>query len=180
MMFDRKALQSELGPGPMRFAPDPSERSIAEQIAALTAPEKACLDAIKVKWEKEHMDKPFSDLMYLRFARCSPGRKKFQQDASWKVMKKFDHRYLSLTAEAMEDQLLSKVSSHLLPRTHRTLFGGSNIVPVVTHRLAFRPCFPFQDSRPSRVVIPSFTCTPLDTFPPRRRHKKLLTIWRIV
>lgn len=108
MTVDLNTLEKELGPGPMRFA-HRNERSIADQIASLNEAEKKCFDDLKAKWEKNHPDKPFSDEMYLRFARCSPGKKKFNKDASWKVMKKFDNKYLTLKAEAMEAQLLSKV-----------------------------------------------------------------------
>ncbi len=109
--MDRKTLEAELGPGPMRFAPAFDERSFDDQMASLTVQEKECIRALKAKWEANHPDFPFSDAMYLRFARCSPGRKKFNLNASWKVMKKFDHRYLSLTAESLEEQLLSQVSA---------------------------------------------------------------------
>lgn len=91
--------------GPMRFAPK-GERSIQEQIDALTEAEKACFDNLKKKWEKD--GEPFSDEMYLRFARCSPGTKKFNEKASWKVMKKFEKRYLDLKAADLEKQLASK------------------------------------------------------------------------
>jgi hypothetical protein len=83
----------DLGPGPMRFAPT-DERSVEEQIASLSKKEKECVGLLKRKWEEAHPDTPFSDGMYLRFARCSPGSKKFNFNASWKVMKKFDHRYV--------------------------------------------------------------------------------------
>lgn len=108
MTVDTKTLEAELGPGPMRFAPSPDERSVDEQLASLTDHERECVDTLKSKWEAAHPDLPFSDAMYLRFARCSPGQKKFNTKASWKVMKAFDHRYLSLTAETLEGQLLSQ------------------------------------------------------------------------
>ena len=114
MTVDNKSLEAELGPGPMRFAPSSDERSLEQQLASLTAREKECVDTLRSKWEAVHPDLPFSDAMYLRFARCSPGQKKFNVKASWKVMKAFDHRYLSLTAETLENQLLSQVCGFLL------------------------------------------------------------------
>lgn len=93
--------------GPVRFAPK-GERSIQEQIDSLEPSERECFDNLKKKWEDKHPDEPFPDAMYLRFARCSPGAKKFNESASWKVMKKFDRRYLTLKAADIEDQLLSK------------------------------------------------------------------------
>jgi hypothetical protein len=110
---DFDALEKELGPGPMRFSTQ-GERTLAEQLASLSESERDCFVQLKEKWEKEHSDKHadlfFSDAMYLRFARCSPGTKKFSMKASYKVMKKFDHRYLTLKASSMESQLLSKAS----------------------------------------------------------------------
>lgn len=108
--LDYKALEADLGPGPMRFA-HVGEKTIEEQLAALNEEEKACFDYLKTKWEDKHpdpADRYFTDEMYLRFARCSPGRKKFQKDPAWKVMKKFDSRYLTMTASSMEAQLMSK------------------------------------------------------------------------
>lgn len=93
----------------MRFAPH-GERTIEEQIAALTTDEKACFDALKSRWNAQKK-KPhdYSDEMILRFARCSPGAKKFNEKTAWKVMHKFDARYyLDLTATELEQQLLSK------------------------------------------------------------------------
>jgi hypothetical protein len=92
----------------MRFAPH-GERSIEEQIESLQSEEKECFDSLKKKWNTENPEQTFSDEMILRFARCSPGTKKFNSKASYKVMKKYDQRYLTLTAGGMEKQLFSKV-----------------------------------------------------------------------
>jgi len=105
--LDGNDLTKALGEGPLRFLAA-GERSTAEQLASLTDEERACVDGLREKWEKSHPDEPFDDAMYLRFARCSPGKNKFRKDASYKVMKKFDRRYLTLTAGGMEDQLRSK------------------------------------------------------------------------
>jgi hypothetical protein len=115
-MIDFDALEKELGPGPMRFSTK-GERPLAEQMASLSESERDCFTQLKEKWKKEHPGKLFfSDAMYLRFARCSPGTKKFNMKASYKVMKKFDHRYLTLNASSMESQLLSKASFILCRR----------------------------------------------------------------
>ena len=98
-------MSSSLGDGPLRFAPK-NERTIQEQMDALSDSEKQCVQALKTKWEEKN--EPFPDDMYLRFARCSPGTKKFNEKASLKVMKKFDRRYLDLTAAELEPQLASK------------------------------------------------------------------------
>lgn len=116
MPIDIAALEKELGPGPMRFS-HKGERSFEEQLGSLSAEEKECYDNLKEKWNKLIEENKadgktpvhsYSDEMLLRFARCSPGRKKFVEEASMKVMKKFDPRYLTLTAEGLEKQLLSK------------------------------------------------------------------------
>ena len=61
----------------MRFAPK-DERSIEEQLASLTEEEKKCVDNLKASWEAKNPTETFSDEMYLRFARCSPGKTKSQ------------------------------------------------------------------------------------------------------
>lgn len=142
MTGSNKNSTANLGPGPMRFA-HANERSITEQIAALTESEKACFDALKTKWEKSHADQPFSDEMYLRFARCSPGKKKFQKDASYKVMKRFDRRYLTLTASKLEGQLQSK-----------TLFPIPGLKSVDGHGVFYmKPARYFPSKTPTQDII---------------------------
>uniref|UniRef100_A0A6U2FXP7 CRAL-TRIO domain-containing protein n=1 Tax=Pseudictyota dubia TaxID=2749911 RepID=A0A6U2FXP7_9STRA len=102
-----ESAKKKLGDGPMRFAPI-DERSVEDQIAALSPSERECVDNLKTRWEKKSSGYAFSDSMYLRFARCSPGPEKFNEEAAWKVMKKFDSRYLTLTAVQQEKQLISK------------------------------------------------------------------------
>jgi hypothetical protein len=116
-MLDLTSLEKDLGPGPMRFAPI-GERSFQEQLSGLTKKERECFDNLKKRWESKEAS--FSDEMILRFARCSPGRQKFVEAASWKVMKKFDPRYLELTAAKQEKQLLTKV------RTRRRIIRRYN------------------------------------------------------
>jgi len=96
--------------GPERFAPSKDERTIQEQIDGLSKEEKQCFDNLKTKWSEKYPDDSdlFSDEMILRFAYCSPGTKKFNDNASWKVMKNFDKRFLGLNAVDLEQQLLSK------------------------------------------------------------------------
>jgi hypothetical protein len=115
IVTDPSVLEKELGPGPMRFFPK-GERSIQEQREALDEAEKKCCDDLKKKWQQKYPKLPFSDEMFLRFARCSPGSKKFNEKESWKVMKKFDHRFLCLSAEGLEGQLLSKVRAATHPK----------------------------------------------------------------
>jgi hypothetical protein len=100
-------MSESLGDGPMRFALK-DERSIEEQIQALTESEKECFNSLRRKWEEKHPDDAFSNELYLRFARCSPGKDKFNEKAAWKVMKKFDKHYASLKAADLEKQLASK------------------------------------------------------------------------
>jgi hypothetical protein len=113
-------LRAKLGEGPMRFAPQSKERSIRDQLDALSASERACLDHIKAKWEsKKHgagggthpeQHALFTDEMYLRFARCSG----FSDRSALKTMKKYPRNYQYLTAAALEQSLRSKVGRSLL------------------------------------------------------------------
>mmetsp|Transcript_599 Transcript_599/g.844 ORF Transcript_599/g.844 Transcript_599/m.844 type:complete len:217 (-) Transcript_599:364-1014(-) len=116
--LDMNVLRAELGEGPMRFAPL-GERTLEEQLKSLTVEEKECFDELKKKWSEKKgsgddanqngsHQHDYSDEMLLRFARCSPGTKKFNPKTAWKVMKKYDPRYLTVTAASMEKQLLSK------------------------------------------------------------------------
>mmetsp|Transcript_5433 Transcript_5433/g.13600 ORF Transcript_5433/g.13600 Transcript_5433/m.13600 type:complete len:265 (+) Transcript_5433:232-1026(+) len=85
------------------------ERSIEDQLASISPDELKVVHTLKQKWESQKkVPHEFDDAMYLRFARCSPGPKKFNVETAWKVMKKYDGRYLKLSAEALEDQLLTK------------------------------------------------------------------------
>lgn len=111
----RAAAKPALEPNPQAASAKPprarhaDERSIEEQLASLSESERAAVDTLKQRWESQDpVPHQFDDEMYLRFARCSPGSKKFNVDAAWKVMKKYDGRYLRLNAEDLEEQLLSK------------------------------------------------------------------------
>jgi hypothetical protein len=112
-------LRSKLGEGPIRFAPQAKERSIRDQLDALSASERACLEHMKSKWESKHAAAGagaaaeqyalFTDEMYLRFARCSS----FSDRSALKTMKKYPRNYQYLTAAALEQQLRSKVKSQM-------------------------------------------------------------------
>ena len=108
---DRKLIYKDalkaLGDGPMRFAPT-DELTTAEQIAALSEEEKACFDELKDRWNKKDRGHKYPDAMILRFARCSPGPKKFAVEPAFKVMKNFNPHYLDLSAEKLEAQLMTK------------------------------------------------------------------------
>jgi hypothetical protein len=83
---------------------------VEEQLQSLTLKERICVHNLKRAWEKHHADLPFSVVMCLRFARSSPGKRTFNEKTAWKVMQEYDHHYLSLTAEVLDAQLLTKVS----------------------------------------------------------------------
>ena len=101
-------MTEALGDGPKRFALT-NERTLEEQLAALTDEQRACVEKLKEKWAKEHpSEDAFSDAMLLRFARNSPGRKKFNPKTAYKTMQKYDRRYSELTAAGLEEQLLSQ------------------------------------------------------------------------
>jgi len=113
-------IKQELGEGPSRFIPK-NERSFEEQLNSLTAEQKSCYDELKRLWEERVQEKIakgakskhadielFPDPMYLTFARCSPGAKKFNADTAFKVMKNYDQRFLKINATTLEEQLKTK------------------------------------------------------------------------
>lgn len=121
-MSSYEEVRNALGEGPARFFPDGGERSFEEQLKALTEEERDCYDTLKRLWiervkekqakgeqsKKNKGIKVFPDSMYLNFARCSPGTKKFDVDNSFRVMKNYDQRYLELNATTLEEQLQTK------------------------------------------------------------------------
>lgn len=133
--IDFDDARKELGDGPMRFAPT-EERSIEEQIASLNEAEKKCFDNLKAKWEKTY--EPFSDEIYLRFARCSPGKEKFNEKSAFIVMKSFPRRYLELNAMKIEKQLATKVwfTLSLLFRKAQFLIQFQNFISTSTDSLS--------------------------------------------
>mmetsp|Transcript_52763 Transcript_52763/g.78840 ORF Transcript_52763/g.78840 Transcript_52763/m.78840 type:complete len:667 (-) Transcript_52763:1055-3055(-) len=81
------------------------ERTIEEQISALSATQKSCFYSIKSTWEEgEGRSRPFTDEYYLRFCRCSPG-KPFTAKTAMKIMRKFERRFLSLSVMGLENHL---------------------------------------------------------------------------
>ena len=116
MVVDYNKMKKDLGgdetTGPMRFAPSKEERTIEEQMNALTDDQKECITKLKSTWEKDGKTKqqePFSDEMYLRFARNSPGSYKFNYKTAYKVMKKYNRtKYEHMKATDLEHQLLTK------------------------------------------------------------------------
>lgn len=138
----RQASDGTLGPGPLRFAAK-GERSIGDQIASLSTDQKQCFDNLKTRWKERYPDKPLSDEMILRFARCSPGRNKFNERSAWNVMQRFDRRYLVLTASRLEPQLLSK-----------TLFPVPGLVTKDGHHVFFmRASRYFPSQTPTKVIV---------------------------
>jgi hypothetical protein len=171
--IDMDTARKDVGDGPMRFAPI-GERSTEEQIAALTTSEKECFDNLKTKWEKE-VNAPFTDEMYLRFARCSPGKDKFNEKASWKVMKKFKRRYLALSADDLEDQLSTKVGRSVDVFTLLLMSRLTNIFLIHTTTFSRRSFLSQVCNR--RKDMTCFTCVPLVTFPKRLPSQRSLTTW---
>jgi len=132
--------------GPERFAPSQDERTIEEQIASLSEDEKQCFDNLKTKLNKKFPDdsRHLDDKMILRFAYCSPGAKKFDENASWKVMKNFDRRFLTLNAVDQEEQLMSKTLFPVPGLT--TLEGGHDVFYM-------RPGRYFPSKTPTKVIV---------------------------
>lgn len=131
--------------GQERFAPSKEERTIEEQIADLSTDEKVCFDNLKSKWNQKFPDisEQFDDEMILRFAYCSPGTKKFDEKASWRVMKNFDRRFLNLTVVELEEQLISK-----------TLFPIPGLKTLEGHDVFYmRPSRYFPSKTPTKIII---------------------------
>jgi hypothetical protein len=87
----------------------------------LTDAQQACCSNLKRRWHEKYPKLPLSDEMILRFALCAP-RGLFHEPSAWKKMKRFDRRYLTLTAAGMEKQLLTKVSAADLERAGISMF----------------------------------------------------------
>ena len=112
---DLEKLRNVLGEGPSRFVPDKPERDIQEQLDALTAVERECVDALMDKWDERNPGEPLPDELILRYARNSPGNEAFRKKAAWNTMKALHGsqrekamHHLSLTASKMERQLETK------------------------------------------------------------------------
>ena len=166
--IDFYLVELGLGEGPMRFAKR-GERSLEKQLEGLGQAELRCFYNLKRKWNEYEKAFVLSDEMILRFARNSGG-KPYKEKAAWKAMKKFNSRFLRLSAKQMHKQLLTKVgfvdpkygfSVSSLPSV-----SLSDILPLFAlHRLSFR----FLDSRPKVAMICS-TCGRHVTFLARLRQ----------
>jgi len=64
----------------------PKQRSIEEQINSLNKEERECFDELRSFWDNDKMDVKYDDFQILRFARCSPGKLKFNVNQSKKTM----------------------------------------------------------------------------------------------
>lgn len=64
----------------------PKQKSIEDQIGSLTKEEKDCFDELRKFWDNDKMEVKYSDYQILRFARCSPGKYKFNPTTAKKVM----------------------------------------------------------------------------------------------
>lgn len=120
------------------------ERPLEDQMASLTPDERKAVQTLKKKWESQSkIPHEFDDAMYLRFARCSPGPKKFNVDTAWKVMKKYDGRYLKMKIEDLEDQLLTE-----------TLFIPPGLTSIDGHECFYmKPARYFPKVTPTHVII---------------------------
>lgn len=86
----------------------PTERPIEEQMKSLSITERNCVQQLKQKWESRKSRTPLSTDLYLRMARNSPG-KPFVFHAAWKVMKKMDSRYFTLSITQLEEQINKRI-----------------------------------------------------------------------
>lgn len=83
------------------------ERSLKDQLDSLTQRERNCFVILRQHWDTDHRAMPGH--MYLRFARFC----RFDIRQGRKLLSKFSDRYLSLTAAALEPQLMTRVSNIL-------------------------------------------------------------------
>merc|ERR1712084_93623 len=115
-------------------------------MGGLSEQEKECFDNLEAKWSTKYPDNAelFDDEMILRFAYCSPGDEKFNEKASWKVMKSFDQRFLKLTATDLEEQLMSKT---LFPIPGLKTKEGEHDV------FYMRPSRYFPSTTPTDVIV---------------------------
>eukprot|EP00980_Cylindrotheca_fusiformis_P006929 scaffold1443_cov113-Cylindrotheca_fusiformis.AAC.3 len=85
-----------------------SHQSFEDILECLKNSEYSCFCKLKKDWEDTFPNRPLKDEMILRFARCSPGPP-FDSQSAWKVMKKYDWRYTTLTAKGLKSQLETKI-----------------------------------------------------------------------
>ena len=123
-----------------------TELPIDKQLASLTPEELDVVNTLKQKWESQpqpQVPHHFSDQMYLRFARCSPGPTKFNVKTAWEVMKRYDVRYSNLRVEVLEAQLLTK-----------TLFIPPGLKTNGDHEIFYmKPSRYFPKKTPNSVII---------------------------
>ena len=73
MLHRQQQLASlpELGPGPARFEPPTNGKTLEEQVSELSDHDKNVVRSLKSRWEQTYPEVPFTDRMYLQFARYS-------------------------------------------------------------------------------------------------------------
>lgn len=101
-----------LSPGQRRFAMH-DERGLAEQLDDLTADERAAFEELKERWGAKPRAHDYSDEMFLKFIRCSPGERKFNVKTAYPVVKKYtpwalEQGYHRLPVGRVEAQLRTK------------------------------------------------------------------------
>jgi len=143
----RTTVKSKADRQPTKIRPNvqlPNERTVEEQMTSLSPDERKVVLTLKQKWESQSkIPHELNDAMYLRFARCSPGPHKFNADTAWKVMKKYDGRYLRLKAEDLEEQLLTE-----------TLFIPPGLTSKDGHEVFYmRPSRYFPKKTSTSVII---------------------------
>jgi hypothetical protein len=107
-------------------------RTIQEQIDGLSETQRHCFDELKSRWEMrcsrsgqndddgdgnaDIPSNPFSDEVILRFARCAPAGP-FVTESAWKVMKKCNPRYMTLTARDLKQRRVRNAKRSIRNRT---------------------------------------------------------------
>lgn len=85
------------------------ERPVQDQLSCLTEAQFLCIQYAMGQWDRSSFRNiDLTDEVFLRFARNCPGRKKFHDKSTWRLLKNFDQRYFHLGVHKMERQLLTK------------------------------------------------------------------------
>jgi len=82
-------------------------RSDSMQLAVLNTQDLECFENLKRRWQESYPGEPFDDRTILLFAQCAPAGS-FNEASAWKTMNNYERRYLSLTANGLRKQLLTK------------------------------------------------------------------------
>jgi hypothetical protein len=145
--LDLHLVELAIGEGPLRFA-NRGERSLDQQIQDLSRSDRICYKNLLQRWDDRrtkmntgtyHLPKEAC----LRFARNNTKKDGFCEERAWKWMRKFNKRYLCLSAHGLEEQLLSK-----------TLFPVPGLMTKAGHEMFYmKPARYFPKETSTQSII---------------------------